>query len=209
MKFLNGFKKTPLVLAIGSFLLLGCGSAFAQGFAVNATFDENGNGLLTTTNGFSGALPSGMLADPGPGGLPAVLFYDLLNPPGLTGGDVLVFEDETGQPGDVLRFDPNATLGNDTGGVFVYSLNDGDGSLADIGLPGGLNTNLITVTESGGMINYTPTAGQPGFVAGASGPVTFSFISDAPEPGSILLLTGGLAFLGVRLRRKTQRSNAA
>jgi hypothetical protein len=54
---------------------------------------------------------------------------------------------------------------------------------------------------------YTPTAGQPGFVAGAAVPVTYMIHSDSavPDPGSIALLTGlgvnGSLFAIRRLRR--------
>ena len=211
LRFLNGFKKARL-LAIGLFLLLGCTSAFGQ-FSISITLDEKGNGLFTNTNAFSSGLPSAMMADPGPGGIPSALFYGMLNPPGLTLGDVVINENGTGLPGDLLRFDPSLIINGTTGGVFIYSLNDGDGDLADVGLPTGRNTNLITLTESAGeTISYTPTSGQPGFVSGAGGPVTYTFTSSdnaAPEPTTVLMLSGGLAILWVGIRQKTRRSKVA
>jgi hypothetical protein len=131
------------------------------------------------------------------------MFYDLSAPPQLVAGDLVVMENPS-TISDLLRFDP--TIG--TGGVFVYSdIEPGippDG-LADIGIPTGRLTNVLAVNEVGPEGNngivYTPTAGQPGFVAGAAGPVTYRFTSDAvPEPTSIsLMILGGAAIL---LRRR-------
>jgi hypothetical protein len=190
------------VLAIAALLCLASAPAAAQGFSVTITFNEFGSGLLTNTAGVSLPTPSSIRADPGPGGLPAVLFYDTLNPPGLVGGDVLILEAATGALSDLLRFNP-AVL---TGGVFVYSDNlDGVDAPADIGLPPAFNTNLVQVVEIGpegnNGITYTPTAGQPGFVAGAAGPVTYVFQSDmVPEPSSLLLLAAGATVLALRRR---------
>ena len=212
MKVFEDFKKNKIVLAIGLFLLLGCGSAFAQDLSYQVTLDENGNGLLSLVGLFGPAtLDFGMIPDPGPGGLPSVLYYDMINPPGLVGGDVVILEEDD-SVGDVLRFSPTVSLGpNDgIGGVFVYSVPDPIAFLADIGLPGSFNTNMVTLTETNGQITYSPTEGQPGFISGGI-PVTYTFVSDppVPEPGSILMLAGGLVMLGVGIRRKTRRSHAA
>src|SRR5690348_1861922 len=88
-------------------------SVFAQTApTVNITVDENGNGFITSSNGFSGALPSSMMQDPGPGGLANVLTYSLLNPPNLTAGDVLLTDADAGGAFlDVVRFNSsNGTL---------------------------------------------------------------------------------------------------
>ena len=75
-----------------------------------------------------------------------------------------------------------------------------------------LYTNTLTVTEVGAEgangFTYTPTAGQPGFVAGAAGPVTYVIISDspAPEPASIGLMLAGL---GVLVSRRCLRKKSA
>jgi hypothetical protein len=145
------------------------------------------------------------MADPGPGGRPNALFYNLLNPPGLVAGDLLVNEPVTGGLSDLLRFDPTVN----GGGVFVYSeVDPGDPrpDFADIGFPTAFNTNQLTVLEVGpegnnGII-YQPVAGQPGFVAGASLPVVYHFVSDAPEPATAgFLLLGGAAMLLICRRR--------
>src|SRR6059058_766533 len=72
------------------------------------TVDENGNGSLV----FPGAMPvttTGTLApDPGPGGKSAALTYNLLGPPGLVAGDLIVLE--AGMiVGDIIRFNPAGT----------------------------------------------------------------------------------------------------
>jgi hypothetical protein len=176
---------------------------------IGITVDENCNGVL---NGFAGpvTMPCGFQNDPGPGGLLGVMTYDMVNPPGLVPGDVLMM-DQQGWILDVIRFNPNGGPGNPTGSgsLVFYSDNlDGFDSGADTsGPPVQYYGNTITILEVGTEgVNgayYTPVAGQPGFVAGAAAPVTYHFISDVPEPGSIILLGSGVALLFVRrLRRK-------
>lgn len=190
MGLLKPIKKAASVtLAAGVMLCLVQGSALAA----TITFDELGNGTFTNTNGIS-VLKSSQLNDPGPGGLSNVLLYVL--GPGLVAGD-LVIRDSVNLISDVLRFDSQVFGGV----VFVYSdLFDGvDAPLADIGFPAANNTNLLQVTETGAEdvngFTYTPTAGQPGFVAGSAVPVTYVFISDAPEPCSLGSSVAGLAAL--------------
>lgn len=184
----------------------------AAAFSVTLTIDENGNGRLTNTNGFSGALPAALQNDPGPGGLNNVLTYDLLNPPGLTSGDVAFTDaDAGGAVLDIVRFNASETCGpnGDTGCLVFYSDNiDGFDALADtVSPPGGTYTNVISLPEvaipGGDGVMYTPTAGQPGFVAGAGGPVTYILISDKiPEPATLSLLGAGLlGFAGYRRRK--------
>src|SRR6516162_7799986 len=93
-------KQTGWVAVLGAaFLLSASGIANAgpyvatpgdlvAGNIVN-TIDENGHGTL---NGFQGPQPEpfALQTDPGPGGLANALTYSLLNPPGLTAGDLLI-----------------------------------------------------------------------------------------------------------------------
>ncbi|HXS97712.1 MAG TPA: PEP-CTERM sorting domain-containing protein [Candidatus Limnocylindrales bacterium] len=182
--------------------------SFAQ-FTANIAFDENCNGIFTNSSGFHSALPCALMQDPVAGGLVTVA-YDLLNPPGLTAGDVFLLE--PGAPGvisDVLRFEPTVVgAGRGTGVLFVYSDNlDGVDALADVGIPSTALTNAIIANEIGpegnNGVTYTPTAGQPGFVAGAGGPVTYTFTSDSavPEPATGLLLIAPLMLLARRRRK--------
>jgi hypothetical protein len=191
-------------------LLLWAGQAAAQ-FTVTITLDEKGNGRLTNTAGANLALPSGLFTDPGPGGRPTnALTYDLLNPPGLVAGDVFV-NDGSGLS-DVIRFNTTSPLSAGAGSLVLYS-QPGGGELADLaGFPTSHYSNTLTINELNGLITYTPTQGQPGFVAGAAGPVTYVITSPEPtipEPTTLALFglgTAGLA--GWRLRRKNKQATA-
>ncbi len=178
---------------------------------IGIVVDENGHG---TINGFAGlqALPWAIMPDPGPGGLQATLTYDMLNPPGLTAGDVWMADmNDPNCPGcllDLIRFNPDAIgPGGGMGTLVFYSDNtDGYDSLADTPSPPLANyPNVIIIDEIevGGVAygHYIPLPGQPGFVVGASAPVEYWFISDVPEPGSLLLLASGGVLLYLRRRR--------
>src|SRR6516162_7347113 len=58
---------------------------------IGITVDENCHGII---NGFAGQapLPCGFMNDPGPGGRIGAMTYDLINPPGLVAGDVILTE---------------------------------------------------------------------------------------------------------------------
>jgi hypothetical protein len=190
-------------LSLGVLLVLSSTSVKAQTFSITVSADENGNGTLTNTAGFNGVLPAALLPDPGPGGLPVALTYGLLSPPGLTAGDLIIL-DSPGVISDVIRFNPQTN-----GGSFVYYSLLGGGQLADTGLPSAFYTNAFSVLETDPVTIYTPTSGQPGFVTGAGGPVTYRFTgsqAQTPEPASLILLgsgvAGGIGFL--RRRRMAQ-----
>lgn len=179
--------------------------AHAQ-FSVSISVDENCNGLFSNTSGFSTAVPCEQVIDPGPGGLAAAVTYDLLNPPGLVGGDLEMLDSDNSLS-DVIRFNSTETFNSDTGTLVFYSAANEGGSLADIGFPTSNYDTIVTVTEVNGGFSYTPTAGQPGFVAGAGGPVTYVIASDegqTPEPASAALVLIGLGLVagGKRLRRR-------
>ena len=85
-------------------------------------------------------------------------------------------------------------------------------ALQILGFPTAFSTNQLTVNEIGpegsNGFTYTPLAGQPGFIAGAAGPVTFgiqSDVSSVPEPSSIILLGTGVAAVLLVFRRRIGR----
>jgi hypothetical protein len=223
----KSIRRTALLgLLVAGLLLVLAGPASAQGFSITITVDENGNGRFTNTAGFTSALPFSVTADPGPGGAPNALTYDLLNPPGLTAGDLILLEPGTSTISDVIRFNPNAVgAGGGTGTlVFYSSAGDGVDSLADAalvpggapGVPSALYANNLAAFEVGpeGLngFTYTPTQGQPGFVAGAGGPITYVIQSDTPavpEPATVTLLgIGAVGLIGHGWRRRGVRHAA-
>jgi hypothetical protein len=192
-------------------LLLIPGVAHAQ--ALNnpqITVNENGTGTLQFPGG-PPLLLSGVLApDPGPSGLSSALTYNLLGPPSLVAGDVILSEG-VGTAlvvSDIIRFNPAGTGGNPAypaSLVFYSDLEAGADALADTGFPTARYTNIVTLIEVGpegnNGVTYTPTANQPGFVAGFG--VTYNIQSDVttvPEPASGLLVAIGSGLMLVKRR---------
>jgi hypothetical protein len=181
------------------------------------TVDENGNGTIDFTRGCGSGVKvatSGVLApDPGPGGLPSVLTYNLLGPPSLVAGDVLLTDG--GAILDVVRFNPAGTgsPGYQASLLFYSDNIDGFDSRGDtFSPPGSSYTNQVRIPELGNEVNngaiYTPLAGQPGFVTGFQ--VTYDLISDGlgpvPEP-TWIVLPGVFVMMLVGIWRK-QRQRA-
>jgi PEP-CTERM motif len=157
-------------------------------------------------------LLQGMLApDPGPGGLPSALTYNLPSVvPSLVAGDVVLLEPVGAVVlSDIIRFNPAGTGSpNYPASLVFYSDNlDGSDSLADTRFPLLNYANSLTLTEVGpevgpnGFMSYTPTAGQPGFLPGLS--ATYNITSDVPEPASLVMMGIGLAaVVGLAWRRR-------
>src|SRR4029078_657674 len=125
---------TLLAVCLVALLSFGSGNAFADNNPL-ITLDENGHGTLLFPGG--APIPTiGVLApDPGPGGLAAALTYNLLGPPGLVAGDLVLLDSGSNAVSDVIRFNPAGT-GQNPGypaSVVFYSLT-GEGALADTGL---------------------------------------------------------------------------
>ena len=177
----------------------------AQAQAANPliTVDEKGNGTLL----FPGTPPDptiGVVAsDPGPGGL-STLTYNLLGPPSLVAGDVLLTNGLI--TSDLIRFNPAGTGSAGYPASLVFYSTDSFGTLADTGLPSSRYTNLVSLAEGANEITfYTPTANQPGFVAGFA--VEYEILSATPLPTALPLFAtgiGGLGLLGWRRKRKAQ-----
>jgi hypothetical protein len=116
------------------------GLCFVSGaHAALITVDENGNGIGTIANG-------SLRLDPGPGGLPSVLTYNL--PFTATQGDIALSSIEPGFRFpivfDYIRFNGNGTLDFYSDNVPVFD------SLADTsGPPLRFYANLITISEVG------------------------------------------------------------
>jgi len=197
-------KKLSQITGTVSFILaLSASAVFGQVF----TFDENGNGTVTTGSG-SAPLPYTVAPDPSGGIAANVLIYQL--PIFVTPGDVALME-----PGatssvptlsDIVRFYNSTANPNGSEIIFYSDTDDTPLSLADTGLPP-LSPNAIQIPEVGPEGNNGATWNPPGGAPGSSFAgvvVSYNIISDVPEPASGTLILGGLgAFLGIkRFRQK-------
>lgn len=163
---------------------------------------ENGVGTIQFPGASAMPLPGVLAPDPGPGGKTALTF-NLLGPPSLVPGDLLLFDRDI--LSDVIRFNPaGSAVGYPASVVFYSALEAGGGALADVGFPSAFYQNIVRLAEGTLGVVYTPMANQPGYVAGYGVTYQIESLTPAPEPGSIVLLaTGLLGLAGAgRLRRR-------
>jgi PEP-CTERM motif-containing protein len=153
-------------------------------------FDENGNGSVNPNN--TGLTPDNgqLLHDPSQPGAHMVLTYFL--PALVTNGDVNVFEGNTVDSSDGLRFtDASGHLnGASADRMLYYSLPDqvGVDGIADVpALPGNWNP-FAKAIENLGAFSYVPDGGT-----------VYNGISDVPTPEPSTLVLGGLGLISLLL----------
>jgi hypothetical protein len=97
------------------------------------TLNETGAGSLRFPGG--GSIPSNgfLAADPGPGGLLSALSFNLLGPPSLVAGDLIL--DIGGTTTDIIRFNPAGTGSVAYPASAVFYSTSGGGQPADTGFP--------------------------------------------------------------------------
>ena len=155
---------------------------------------ENGVGTIQFPGAAALPLPGVLAPDPGPGGRTSALTYNLLGPPSLVPGDLLLFDGDL--LSDVIRFNPAGTApGYPASVVFYSALETVGGELADVGFPSAFYQNIVRMAEGMLGVVYTPTANQPGYVAGFGVTYRIESLTAAPEPGSVVLLATGLLVL--------------
>jgi len=120
-----------------------------------------------------------------------------------TAGDIRIYDPwESNQVGDIIRFDG-------AGHVTFYSLGD-EGSTTGADVSPAVFASILATTsptsvllpeqgnEAYNWANYTPLVGQAGYVA-ADPTLTYKYVSDTPEPATIMLLgIGALGMLGMK-----------
>jgi hypothetical protein len=186
--------------------MLAASALLGQGNNPLITIFENGTGTIQFPGNPASPFPGVLAADPGPGGLASALTFNLGGPPSLVAGDLLLQESLGGMVvlSDVVRFNPAGTSPGYPASVVFYSdTDDLPLLLADKGLPTANYANTVSPLE-GPLVNgwngfvYTPTSSQPGFVSGFG--VTYTIVSDVPEPAStsLLAIAAGMLFAGRR-----------
>ncbi len=198
-------KLSMRAVVLGLTLALSATPVFAQSFFFTA--DENGNGTYSVgpPSLFNSPLSTEIIPDPTGGVAGNVLVYVL--PFAVTPGDVELMEPGQSTPtaSDLIRF--YTPIASRPGFMIFYSDKDGPPlDLADTGLPS--SPNAIQIPEVGPEGNngamWNPTPGQPGSpLAPMAGIDMYNFISDAPEPGAMLLMLAGAG--GLALVRRFRR----
>jgi hypothetical protein len=203
----SGMRKLIMIFLVCACVLLTTTIAWGSikptiAAATIISFDENGHGTWEDGSGSITPLIFGIGVPPA-GGHPT-LYYELTA--AIMEGDIVVDEPGTTGPGP-LSIEPSDLLRFSGYCVYVYSdlPEAGEvGELADTGIPTQFLSNMLTMAEEGSEggwngVHYTPLPGQPGWIEGLEGGVTYVFTSDVPEPATIALL--GLGALSL-LRRK-------
>jgi hypothetical protein len=164
-------------------------------------FDENGNGAISQNGGPLTPLQGTLQPDPSDGGALELTYF---LPEHVINGDVAIFEPQTSNLSDGLRFtDAAGNLQGATADRMIYlsdrEPNEPNTDLADTPNP----TNFGQFGFNGTLQEVGPE-GNNGFDWFPGGN-SYHGISDVPEPGSVILLaTGmlGMALYGWRRHRK-------